>query len=253
MGYSIVLNKEPKVIFLPVTYTKKVAGVRIIGYDYSFPATVFFDRQIPGRKSQKEIYEIPLPFAPEKLGIKVLSDGSSEGIIINEPVPFKPLVIKNAVVLPEMKSFIGFASDVALNLRKMVKGYWTSEDGRWLIKIDDKVKNRVTGKEEDTPISVSVNSGHLEASIRELKKHTVPGIFVLLAHEFGHYFLKTADEFACDKFAAELALNLGFSQTEILYAFSKTFKTMKPNLDAGLRIERENRIVAIKDFIQNWT
>jgi hypothetical protein len=253
MVYSIVLNKEQKVIYLPVVFKKRIEGLRLSGYDYFAPSTVFFDRIIPGSKTGKEIFEIPLPFAPTKLGIKITDlSGSNDGIEISEMVTFKPLVTKNVIVLPEMKSFVQFASEVALNLRNMAKGYWASEDKRWLIKIDSKVKNRITGKEVDTPISVSINSGHLEASYDELKKHTVPGIFVLLAHEFAHYFLKTADEFACDRFAAELALNLGFSQIETLYAFSKTFKTMKPNLDAGLRMERENRIIAIKDFIQKW-
>ncbi len=249
---------------IPVLYvtvaSAKPLVLRTVGVNPDRRDMVYFDRKYSVRvdRDQKmkgfqgvDTLEFPLPLLlgdQVKVVVTDFADGSGKNVAILKQYTKREAVV-GLDVDQESIEFIQFAAHFALHCGAMSENQYYSKQRNYMIWLRNQMRSHETGKIVHTPARVNHKTGHVEVSKEDFLPLTVVNRFMILCHEHYHIIGKTQDEFACDRFAINACLRLGFSGTECLYSLYRLFKIDRPGTPAASRKERENRVARARDMI----
>jgi hypothetical protein len=192
------------------------------GYDASVPNSFYFRRRIPIKEPGKKEVEIPLPLSPDILSLQLVSNSDRTVPFSIEEIKAEPLPASMVWEEEEMHAFIRFAMNFAQQAGYLGTGYYSSPDERFLIEYLPYIKDEF-GEQQVTPARTNRYTGRIQASQSQFQRFTIPVRFFILLHERYHYQIPTRKEKPADLHALRVFLDLGFSQTEGMYALSKVF------------------------------
>ena len=242
------------VLYLTVSAARPVY-LRMVGSHPDRRDIVYFDRKYSRSKGKFkgiETFEFPLPLIG-KDGVKVQVSNALTGsgkyvAIIQERIDRKD--IKGLMdAKTETKSFLQFAAKFVAECGGLSEGQYKSEEGGHLIWLRNQIRRHDNNRLIHTPARISFDTGHVEVSKEEFLPLTLPNRFFILCHEHYHVLGNTTDELACDRFAINACLRLGFSKTECLYSLYRLFAEEREDLPPRSRAERERRVARARDII----
>ena len=260
MNRHIPNNGEPFKLLVEVQASLPVELI-LYGYEANLANTVHFYRQYGdanvaevGRFQGVHSFEFPFPKPVEKLKIEVFdkNGGSSSGIKIRN-IKYMALALPIRVTFAShVQEYIDFAFDFAHDCGFSDVGNYESSSGLYTIVFADFVRSweHKTNDIIYTPARVNHATGIVEVSKHYFDQLTITNRFMILLHEFTHFYFNTKIEIECDMIACNICLMLGFSKTECLYAISRLFDHCGTDKQCEAFIERKEKII---DFIQNWT
>jgi hypothetical protein len=231
----------------------------LYGYEANLANTVHFLRQY-GDANVAEVglfqgihyFEFPFPKSVQKLKIEVFDKRSnaSNGIKIKN-ITYKYLPLVQALV-PHVQEYIDFAFDFSQSCGYHETGTYESASGLYSMVFSDYVRSweDQTNAIIYTPARVNHTNGIVEVSKYYFDQLTITNRFMILLHEFTHFYYNTKDELACDLMACNICLMLGFSKTECMYAIARLFDYCGTDQQCKAFIERKKQLI---DFINNWT
>ena len=233
----------------------------LYGYEANLTNTVHFLRQY-GDANIAEVgmfqgihsFEFPFPKSVEKLKIEVFDKRSNatDGIKIRS-IKYSPLVQPIMVTFaPHVQEYIDFVFDFSHSCGFHETGTYESESGLYSIVFSDYVRSWEDHSNTIiyTPARVNHANGIVEVSKYYFDQLTITNRFMILLHEFTHFYFNTKDELECDLMACNICLMLGFSKTECMYAIARLFDYCGSDEQCAAFIERKEKII---DFINNWT
>ncbi|MEY5049682.1 MAG: hypothetical protein RLZZ175_3041 [Bacteroidota bacterium] len=233
----------------------------LYGYEANLANTVHFLRQY-GDANIAEVglfkgvqrFEFPFPKSVEKLKIEVFDKrtNSKSGLKIKN-IKYQPLTLPLRVKFaPHVQEYIDFAFDFSHSCGYHETGTYESETGLYSIVFSDYVRSWEdnTNAIIYTPARVNHTNGIVEVSQYYFNQLTITNRFMILLHEFTHFYFNTKDELECDMMACNICLMLGFSKTECMYAIARLFDYCGTDKQCEAFIERKEMLI---DFINNWT
>lgn len=213
-------------------------------------------------------FELKFPQVPSKLNISIfnkqngnLGEGQDNSFVIEkfESIPLKTKPIWLSDRDREFLKFAQFFCENAsyLSASKMLGGkevpsVYRSDDGEFTFDYWDKIKDRDSGIELNTPARIGHNSGIIEISKRDFIKYTVPMRMVILLHEYSHKWKNPENgnhigyETGADINALNMYLSLGYSEIEAHQAFLFVFR-------GAATKGNHKRYLIIKDFIKKFS
>jgi len=152
---------------------------------------------------------------------------------------------------PVMASFVDFAEKFALKCGYLSSGIYYSPDA--LFRIDyHEGQLKATDKNgriviSNTPARIGAETAIVEVSKEKFDKYTTAGRFIILLHEFCHFYKNKnmRDEEEADYYAINIALGKGYPEVELLLAFAEIFKNAD---NPGNR----KRYEKIKKYVDNF-
>ena len=122
-----------------------------------------------------------------------------------------------------LKSFIDFAQRFCYNSADLVCGNYYSKDGRYLIEYLPTISEN--GVELNTSSRVAKNDGTIQVSRAKFDPMTIPMRFVILCHEYAHFYMNTNidNETEADINGLSIYLSLGYPRIEASDAFTEAF------------------------------
>ena len=184
--------------------------------------------------------EIPIPFGMKKLRIKAMD------MQTNKPLYCKVISKKRTKKIPlrttnQVSKFIEFAKVFATHSGTYKNRKYKDKTGEFTINLVNQIIEN--GKIVPTIARVDHYTGQIDIVAPKWKTLTIYNRFMILCHEFYHYYKNTTSEFDCDYFAYIIAKQLGISQTERLYSLIRVFNSIKEGS------EKEARIFTMHDLI----
>lgn len=192
------------------------------GYDAARPNTYYFRRRIPFHSAGVKEIDIPLPLSPDVLSLQLMTSDNAKDKFDVEGIKADQMQPAQVWEEEEMHAFVRFALDFAEQAGYRSTGFYTSPDDRFLIQYIPYIHDEF-GNELVTPARTNRYTGRIQVSQSQFIQYTIPVRFFILLHERYHYQLPTRQEKPADLNALRVYLDLGFPQTEALYALSKVF------------------------------
>lgn len=186
------------------------------------------DKQSVGR----HLYHLPFPlFAPKMLRIKAYDENGKR---LSLKIVEKKTTVHRLIANAPTERFIPVAAQMSLNKYtglQIVNGFKFMFANR--LYLDN-------GKEEPTPARITHSTGLIEISnaFWEKRRFTVYNKLFIFLHEWGHFTLRTRDEFEADQFAIEIFKQLGVSQWETLESLVRLFEMIPLNQEREKRAEK---------------
>ena len=148
---------------------------------------------------------------------------------------------------PIMASFIDFAENFANKCGYMSPGIYYSPDARFRIDYKAGALPLPGGKTSSTPARIGSETAIVEVSKDKFKNYTVAGRFVILCHEFSHFYknINMKDEEEADYYSVNVALGKGYPEVEMLITYGQIFDSAD---NAGNR----KRYDRIKKYINDF-
>jgi hypothetical protein len=242
-------------VMLKITIeTKKPTPIRIMAKDPDRPLTFYMDRYntINGR----DCFYVRLPKSPDVVAIRIVNDNSKDDqgfkIVEKDGLPYEKLPLTTKMDLkafsdPNMASFINFAEKFSERAGYTGVGRYLSDDSKYEIEYNQKIVDKSSGTELNTPARINSVTGKVEVSKDAFTKYTISGRFAILLHEFSHVFANknVKDEMEADFHAAQIYLALGYPRIELLNVFGKVF------LGADTELNRR-RFDLLKKYVLNF-
>lgn len=208
---------------------------------------VYFDRNVPLLSDEEHniTLDFPLPISPEKLIVEF--DG-----------PAKPETLQTAYLwpLPEYepveKAFFDFLKWFLPRACKLKAGIYNIPGTPYRLLY---YAGNIIDKDEG-PIKTPARSDHwkndLHASRRVFKNYSVPTNGAVLLHEFGHLVTGDREEELPDYYSVDLALNYGFSKTEVSFVHTKTIADTAGDQSPSQREANYERAVQMSQYIDQY-
>lgn len=231
---EINTNFDPLIYQISVK-TETEQPIRVIAYDAKQTTTVFTDR-IKNVKGDYTFY-VRMPQCGIKTEILIYND--NVGIIPNgmdttfkitgqNKLPLEQDIISMIDLTRSERSFIRFAQQFAYNSSVMQCGVYKSDDEKFTIQLLDEIVDE-NGDVIPTSFRISVDDGTIQASKSMIKNYTVPITFLLLMHEYSHYYINQDidNELEADLNALNIYLGLGYPYIDAIWALALTFEGNK--------------------------
>ena len=147
-----------------------------------------------------------------------------------------------------LASFIKFAQQFSINAGFMPTGTYWSDDKRYYIEfLPDIISSDPPYMPLNTSSRIAKDNGVIQVSQVKFESMTVPMRFVILCHEFSHYFVNNniEDETEADLNGLNIYLGLGYPRIDAQNAFADAF------MGAPYHMNME-RMMIIQDFIKDY-
>ncbi len=252
------------------TASKQAIHLRV--RDAYKPFTAYMDRS--GFVNGKREFKIMMPLSPTTSIIEVYNEkvgNRAEGVDRTFTVSSKKLLPLQTkyncfdTTNKTLLSFIRFAQEFSEQAAIISdnQSIYMSNDGRFRVDYFDVIRdsdrmipnrngtalmpNPKFGQPLKTPARISHKDGRIELSKNQFKKYTVPMRFVILLHEFSHFYLNRDinDETEADLNAVLVAMCIGMPRVEIHKAFIEIFKNTPTDMN-------RKRLEKIIFFINNF-
>jgi hypothetical protein len=261
MLFKLPTNQVPFTLLTKVVNnTSEPIVICVDAFDPRKPKTFYYRRKV--RVVDEFPFDLKFPITPKVLGIKIYNaangnsnDGRDNSFKVTQ---FEPTVLKkNPIWLSnEDQSFINFAQEFAENASILASGVrkpaiYRSNDANFEIDYYDKILDKQTGQEENTPARIGHKSGIIEVSKSDFIEYTVPMRVIILLHEYSHKWKNpkigrpVEDEVSADINALSMYLSLGYSEVEAIRAFATVFK----NADNKMN---QRRMLILTDFVKKF-
>jgi len=231
------------------------AKIRIKVYDHEKPKTVFTDRFKTVKGTEKFYVRMPLTsnnvvisVYNEANGNRRTNEDSSFSVTSVDKIPLEKRTdasdLKNVLV----RNFVDFAQRFSFNASYLEANQaYQSQDGTFLIELEDTLFSDRTGKELTTPARISKVNGRIQISKKLFNDYTVPMRMAILLHEFSHFYLNENmdDEMEADLNGLLIYLSLGYPRIEGYEAFLEVF------MDAPSE-QNKQRYDIINKFIRDF-
>ncbi|MCB9448690.1 MAG: hypothetical protein H6585_10135 [Flavobacteriales bacterium] len=228
------------------------------GYDADRPNSYYFRRRVPFKarlfkgedKGYKE-FSIPLPVSPDLLMLEVYDKvyRDDEGFKI-EKLEAEKMEPSEVWAEPEMHRFMDFALKFAIKAGYSRPGFYDSKSRDFLIEYLPVIKDE-EGYPMITPARTNRKTGRIQVSQMHFRQYTIPIRLYILLHERCHYQIPTRKEKPSDICALKPYLDMGFPETEGVYAATKIFQA-HPETVGPKHADRVRNIHAFVDsYIQN--
>ena len=181
---------------------------------------------------ERTIY-FSFPISPDELFIGALNSDNPKDNEFQVILEEKPPVQYEVWIDAKTRRFLKLASDFS-----MVCGYspasdsgrvFRSQDGEFLIKYFNVIRDYKTGKLLNTPARIGHTTGNIEVAKAKFDKYTIPMRMMILLHEYSHVFknpkigLKKDNEVGADINALYIYLGLGFSKIDAICVYANVF------------------------------
>lgn len=147
-----------------------------------------------------------------------------------------------------LASFIRFAQKFCMNAGWMNTGTYKSDDGRYFIEfLPDIISSDPPYMPLNTSSRIAKDNGVIQVSQVKFEPMSVPMRFVILCHEYSHYFVNNniEDETEADLNGLNIYLGLGYPRIDAKNAFTDAF--MGAPYDMNM-----DRMQVIQDFIDHY-
>ena len=222
--------------------------LRFVVLDPSQKNTVLIDK-VQNVKSEYSYYA-RCPLIGEYTEIRVYSDDGYDDSSF-KLFPIETLELEKKIDSVDMgfnlMSFVRFAQKFAYNAGILTPNVYQSNSGLFYIRYLDEIKDYETGEVLDTPFRISMADGLIEANRKLILSYTVPMRFMLLCHEYCHFFVNHDgdNELEADLNGLTIYLGLGYPRYEAQIAYGETFKHNETE-------ENDHRWETIKKFIDEY-
>jgi hypothetical protein len=231
---KINTNFDPLIYQISV-HTDTEQPIRVIAYDAQQTTTVFTDR-VKNVVGDYTFY-VRMPQCGLKTEILVYNDNVGiipEGmdktfkIIDQKKLPLEYDIISIIDLTRSEISFISFAQRFAYNASVMQTGVYKSDDKKFTIELLDEIVDE-NGNVIPTSFRISLKDGTIQASKSMIKHYTVPILFLILMHEYSHYYINNDidNELEADLNALNIYLGKGYPYIDAIWALAVTFEGNK--------------------------
>lgn len=225
------------------------------GYDTEHANSYYFRRRVPFKPSlfKNELngykeFSIPMPLSPKLLIVELYNRayGDDEDFII-EKFEVEKLEPSEVWAEPEIHRFIQFAQSFAEKAGYLRTGFYDSKSKDFLIEYLPVIKDQ-NGYPLITPARTNRLTGRIQVSRMHFEKYSIPIRIFILLHERFHFQIPTRKERPADLAALKIFLDLGFPETEAIYAATKIF------LDHSISTSKKhaNRVKDIHRFVDDY-
>jgi hypothetical protein len=245
-------NFDPLIYQISVN-TETEQPIRVIVLDSKQTTTVFTDR-VKNVKGDYTFY-VRMPQTGLKTeiivyndNVGIINDGLDKTFKItkHQKLPLEQDINSIIDLTRDERAFIRFAQRFAFNASVMDSGVYKSDEGKFTIQLLDEIIDD-NGVVVPTSFRISVADGTIQASKNMIKSYTVPIIFLLLMHEYSHFYINhdIDNELEADLNALKIYLGLGYPYIDGIWAFAITFEGNKTS-------ENEHRWEYCNKYIDDY-
>lgn len=245
MNQRIYLGGESQTLKIGVnTATRQNIHIRVSDADQV--NTVLTDRY--NNVLGNQYFFVRMPKAPVNALVEIFNEktgpqsSNDQFTMIKEGIWRMPLERKTAVIdvdNPDVATFMEYGQRFCYHAGHLKPGDYISGNKRIQLIYSHVIVDEY-GREMNTPAQTGEITGEIEISQKKFQGYTVPMRFVILCHEFAHYYLNKDmyNEMEADLQGLNIYLGLGYPRYEAYEAFFNVFMGM----DTSLNVQRLKKI-----------